>query len=142
MTSTVTTTAVKRSDFFDISDACRLLAARKNSPVELLDHYLMRISSVDAKLHSYITVLSDRARIAARRAESEIANGRWKGPLHGIPFGVKDNYHVAGVRTTGGSRLMLDFVADETSTIVDMLEAQGAILLGKMNTWEYGTGTG
>lgn len=135
-------TAAAGGEFFEIGTASSLLATRKISPVELLEHYLKRIAAVDPKLHSYITVLSDRARVAARQAESDIANGRWMGPLHGIPFGVKDNYHVAGVRTTGGSRLMLDYVAEETSTIVEKLQAQGAILLGKMNTWEYGTGTG
>src|SRR5690606_24028000 len=79
---------------------------------------------------------------AARKAETEIAAGRWRGPLHGVPYGVKDNYHVQGVRTTGGSRLMLEYVAEETSTLIERLDAAGAILLGKMNTGEYGTGTG
>lgn len=125
-----------------VADAGRRLVAREVSPVDLVEAFLDRIDAVDARLHSYITVLADRARTQARSAEAEIASGRWKGPLHGIPFGVKDNYHVSGVRTTAGSRLMLDFVAGETSTIIQKLEAAGAILLGKMNTWEYGTGTG
>lgn len=125
-----------------IAEASRLVAARKLSPVELVDAYLDRIAAIDGKLNSYITVLAERARKAAKRAEAEIAAGRYRGPLHGIPFGVKDNYHVEGVRTTGASRLMLEYVADETSTAIEKLEQQGAILLGKMNTWEYGTGTG
>ena len=129
-------------ELLDIRTAGALLAGRKLSPVDMVEHYLARIAAVDSKLHSYISVLADRARTRARQAEREIADGHWKGPLHGIPFGVKDNYHVAGVRTTGGSRLMLDHVADETATIIEKLEAQGAILLGKMNTWEFGTGTG
>jgi aspartyl-tRNA(Asn)/glutamyl-tRNA(Gln) amidotransferase subunit A len=125
-----------------IAEAGRLLSARKLSPVELVDEYLARINAVDGRLNSYINVLGDRAKAKAKIAEAEIMAGRWKGPLHGIPFGVKDNYHVAGVPTTAGSRLMLDYVAEETSTAVEKLEAQGAVLLGKMNTWEYGTGTG
>lgn len=125
-----------------ITEASRLIATRKLSPAELVDAYLARINAVDGVLHSYITVLDDRARAAARAAESEIMRGRWRGPLHGIPFAVKDNYHVRGVRTTGASRLMLDFVADETATAIEKLEAAGAILLGKLNTWEFGTGTG
>lgn len=125
-----------------IAEASRLIGARKLSPVELVDAYLARIEAVDGVLHSYITVLAERARAAARQAEADIMRGRWRGPLHGIPFGVKDNYHVAGVRTTGASRLMLDYVADETATAIEKLQAAGAILLGKLNTWEYGTGTG
>jgi aspartyl-tRNA(Asn)/glutamyl-tRNA(Gln) amidotransferase subunit A len=125
-----------------VAEASREIAARRISPVELVEAYLDRIACLDPRLHSYITVTAERARTQAKRAEQEITAGRWKGPLHGIPFGVKDNYHVAGVRTSGGSRLMLDHIADQTSTVIEKLEAQGAILLGKMNTWEYGTGTG
>jgi aspartyl-tRNA(Asn)/glutamyl-tRNA(Gln) amidotransferase subunit A len=131
-----------RTPPWSVAEASRLVAARRISPVELVETYLSRMAFVDPRLNSYITVLEERARAQARRAEHAIGSGRWKGPLHGIPFGVKDNYHVAGVRTTGGSRLMLDHVADQTATVIEKLEAQGAILLGKMNTWEYGTGTG
>lgn len=134
--------AIKSSHFLTISEASRKLLARELSPVELLEAYLARISAIDPKLHSYITVLSDRALAQAKAAEADIMAGRWRGPLHGIPFGVKDNYHVAGVRTTAGSRLMLDYVAAETSTAIEKLEARGAVLIGKMNTWEHGTGTG
>jgi len=73
---------------------------------------------------------------------AEIGAGRWRGPLHGIPFAVKDNYDVAGVATTGASRLRLDHVATGTAAAVRRLQAAGAILLGKLNTWKYGTGTG
>ncbi|GJD53254.1 Putative amidase AmiD [Methylobacterium crusticola] len=126
-----------------VSEAGALIGARKLSPVELLDAVLARIDAVDARLHSYIAVLGERARAAARQAESEIMAGRWRGPLHGIPFGVKDNYHVAGLRTTGGSRLMQDSPPQTaSSTIVARLEAAGAVLVGKLNTWEYGTGNG
>lgn len=124
------------------TEAGRLIAARKISSVELVDAVLARVSAVDETLHSYITLLADEARDAARKADAEIAAGRWRGPLHGVPYGVKDNYHVKGVRTTAGSRLMWDYVADETATLIERLDAAGAILLGKMNTWEYGTGTG
>lgn len=123
-------------------EAGRLIAARKITPVELVEALVARVESVDDKLRSYITLMADTALEAARKAEIEIAAGRWRGPLHGVPYGVKDNYHVKGVRTTAGSRLMWDYVADETSTLIERLEAAGAILLGKMNTWEYGTGTG
>ena len=130
----------KALHFLNVAQASRLIAMRALSPIELVEAFLARIDAVDGRIHSYITVLAERARAAAKKAHAEIAAGRWKGPLHGIPFAVKDNYHVAGVRTTGGSRLMPDYVADDTSTIVRRLEQAGAILLGKLNTWEYGTG--
>jgi aspartyl-tRNA(Asn)/glutamyl-tRNA(Gln) amidotransferase subunit A len=128
--------------FLSVADAGRLIQTQALSPVDLVEALLARIAAVDGQIHSYITVLAGRARKAAMRADAEIKAGRCKGPLHGIPFAIKDNYHVAGVATTGGSRLMADYIADDTSTIVDRLEQAGAILLGKLNTWEYGTGNG
>ena len=125
-----------------VAEAGRLLSRREISPVELVDACIDRIAAVDGIIHSYITVGRERARAAARVAEAELAGGRLRGPLHGIPFAVKDNYHVAGVPTTGASRLMIDYVADSTATAVARLEAAGAILLGKLNTWELGTGSG
>ncbi|MEN5081620.1 amidase [Bosea sp. TWI1241] len=125
-----------------VAEASRLIGAGALSPVTLVEAFLGRIAAVDGTLHSYITVTAERARAAAVAAEAEIRAGRWKGPLHGIPFAVKDNYYVAGIRTTAGSRLMLDHVSSTTATAVARLEAAGAILLGKLNTWEYGTGNG
>ena len=126
-----------------VTEASALMAARSLSPVELVDSVLGRIDEIDGTLRSYILVLAEEARAAARRAEAEIAAGRWRGPLHGIPFGVKDNYHVAGLRTTGGSRLMTDSAPQTTtSTLVSRLVGAGATLMGKLNTWEYGTGNG
>lgn len=125
-----------------VTEAGALLAARKLSPVELVDAVLARIDAVDSKIHSYITVNADGARKQAKAAESEIMAGRWRGPLHGIPFAPKDNYFTAGIRTTGASRLMLEHVPTETATCIQKLEAGGAILVGKLNCWEYGTGGG
>ena len=125
-----------------VTEAGSLIATRKLSPVELVEAVLAQIDAVDGKIHSYITVIADRARKQAELAEAEIMAGRWRGPLHGIPFAVKDNYLTAGIRTTGASRLMLDHVPTETATCVQQLEAGGAILMGKLNCWEYGTGGG
>ena len=125
-----------------ISEAGRLIAAHKLSPVELVDALLARINSVDEDLHSYITVVAEEARVTARVAEKEIMAGRHRGPLHGIPYGLKDNFNTKGIRTTAASRLMLDFVPDEDATLHARLRSAGAILLGKLNTWEFGTGTG
>ncbi|MDN3566658.1 amidase [Paeniroseomonas aquatica] len=124
------------------AEAGRRIAARRLSPVAYVEALLARIAAVEDRVHAYITVLAEPALAAARRAEAEIAAGRWRGPLHGVPFAVKDNYFTAGVRTTAGSRLMLETVPDSTAHIVTRLEAAGAILLGKLNTWEYGTGNG
>jgi aspartyl-tRNA(Asn)/glutamyl-tRNA(Gln) amidotransferase subunit A len=137
-----TVSQTKPLHFLTVTEASRLMETRALSPVDLVEAFLARIEAVDGRIHSYITVLAERARKAAATAATEIAAGRWKGPLHGIPFAVKDNYHVTGVATTGGSRLMADYIADDTSTIVGKLEQAGAILLGKLNTWEYGTGNG
>lgn len=136
------TAGEKPLHFLSVTEASRLIGAGTLSPVTLVEAFLARIAELDGTLRSYITVTAERARAAARVAEAEIAAGRWKGPLHGIPFAVKDNYYVAGIPTTGGSRLMLDHVSTTTSTAVARLEAAGAILLGKLNTWEYGTGNG
>lgn len=125
-----------------VAEAGRHIAGGALSPVALVDAFLARIEAVDSRVHSYITVTTDRARAAAQAAERELRAGRRRGPLHGIPFAVKDNYHVAGVPTTAASRLMLDYVPDATATAVARLEQAGAILLGKLNTWELGTGSG
>ena len=124
------------------AEAGRRIAARRLSPVTYVEALLARIAAVEDRVQAYITVLAEPALAAARKAEAEIAAGRWRGPLHGVPFAVKDNYFTAGVRTTAGSRLMLDTIPDSTAHIITRLEAAGAILLGKLNTWEYGTGNG
>jgi aspartyl-tRNA(Asn)/glutamyl-tRNA(Gln) amidotransferase subunit A len=125
-----------------ISQAARLIAAREISPLELAEALLSRIAETQPSLNAYITVLGDKALDAARLAEKEIMSGKQRSALHGIPFAVKDNYHVAGIPTTGGSRLMEGYIADHTATPVARLQDAGAILLGKLNTWEYGTGNG
>lgn len=125
-----------------VAEASRRIAARKLSPITLVDAFLDRIAAVDGRVKSYLLVTGDEARAAARQAESEIARGLWRGPLHGIPYAVKDNYFTAGIRTCVGSRLMLDHVPTTDATAVTRLRTAGAILLGKLNTWEFGTGTG
>ncbi|WP_427184088.1 amidase [Bordetella bronchialis] len=128
--------------FLSVAEAARLLQARKLSPVELVDAFLARIDAVDDRLHSYLLVMAEQARAAARAAEQDIMAGRWRGPLHGIPYAVKDNYYTRGVRTCAASRLLLDHVPDHDAAAIERLRDAGAILLGKLNTWEYGTGTG
>lgn len=128
--------------FLSASEASRLIQNRKLSPVELTEAFLARIEAVDQKINSYLLVMAEAARNAARAAEQDIMAGRWKGPLHGIPFAVKDNYYTRGVRTCAASRLLMEHVPEYNATTIDKLNDAGAILLGKLNTWEYGTGNG
>jgi amidase len=115
-----------------LTDVAKLVASRRVSPVELTEHMLARISVLDADLHSYFTVSADRALEDARRAESEIRAGRYRGPLHGVPVAVKDLCLTKDMITTGGLSFLRDFVPDEDSTVVARLEAAGAVLLGKL----------
>ena len=114
-----------------------MIESKQISPVELTQMMLDRISAVDGRLKSYATVMADRARAAARRAEQELAAGSYRGPLHGIPpIAVKDLCYTKGVRTMGGLGVLADFVPDHDATVVSKLEEAGAIILGKLNLTE------
>lgn len=117
-----------------------LLRSREISPVDLVKAYIARIERFDAVLRAYITVCSEQALAKARRAEREIQTGNYRGPLHGLPFGVKDQLCTHGVPTTLGSRVDTGHVRDQNATVVARLEAAGAILLGKENLHELGKG--
>src|SRR5213080_603947 len=127
-------------EYLTIADAARLIEKRELSPVELVDSRLDRIARLDGKLHSFIRVLADDARRDARAAEAEIAAGRYRGPLHGIPIGLKDIYETAGVATTGHSKVMQDHVPTEDAFSVKRLRAAGAIIMGKLATHEFALG--
>ena len=123
-----------------IQQAGELLSSGKLSPVELTMAFLDRIEALDSRLHCYITVTRDEALAQARTAEAEILRGAYRGPLHGIPFALKDIYDTAGVRTTAGSRLYLDRVPEEDATTTARLKSAGAVLLGKLHTYEFALG--
>src|ERR1700730_12111114 len=127
-------------DFLTIAEAARLIEQRELSPVELVDSRLARIQRFDGKLHSFIRVLADEARAAARTAEAEIAAGKYRGPLHGIPIGLKDIYETAGVATTGHSKVMQDHVPKADAFSVARLKAAGAVVMGKLATHEVALG--
>lgn len=110
------------------------------TPTELVDALVARIEGLDGDLATYVTVVADEAREAARTAEAALAAGRDLGPLHGIPIVHKDNCMTAGVRTTSHSRTMVDHVPVEDATFVRKLREAGAILLGKTNTTEFACG--
>src|SRR5687768_7583883 len=98
-----------------------LLARRQISPVEVTRSVLDRIERMDGVLNAIITVITEPALEAARRAETEILAGRRIGPLHGVPVTVKDMFDTAGIRTTAGSRILADHVPDRDATVIERL---------------------
>jgi aspartyl-tRNA(Asn)/glutamyl-tRNA(Gln) amidotransferase subunit A len=127
-------------DYLTIAEAARLIEKRELSPVELVDSRLDRIAKLDGKLNSFIRVLAEEARRDARAAEAEIAAGKYRGPLHGIPIGLKDIYETAGVATTGHSKVMQDHVPKADAFSVKKLREAGAIVMGKLATHEFALG--
>ena len=122
--------------YASLLDVSRLIEAGELSPVELAETILARIELLDGSLHSYLTVLADSARSAARAAEQEIVAGNHRGPLHGVPIAVKDLCYTEGVPTTGGLAFMADFLPDYNATVVSRLADAGAVILGKLNLTE------
>ncbi|MFW5634532.1 MAG: amidase, partial [Erythrobacter sp.] len=127
-------------DGLTIVGAAKLLRQRRLSPVELAEGTLARIERLQPRLGAFITVTADLALAQARRAETEIGAGGWKGPLHGIPVSVKDLYCTAGIRTTAGSIILRDHVPDFDAPSVARLAAAGAVLVGKTNLHEWACG--
>ena len=123
-----------------VAQAAALIKKRKLSPVELTQTYLERTETFDPQLNAFITVTPDLALRQARRAEREITRGDYRGPLHGIPFGLKDIYNTKGILTTGHSRVCIDNVPDSDATATRKLYDAGAVLLGKLATHEFAHG--
>ena len=96
--------------YLSIAELAALMRARTVSPVEVTEAHLARIERLNPTLNAFVTVMAAEAREAARRADAEIAAGHWRGPLHGVPIGVKDIFDTAGVRTTQGSSFYRDNV--------------------------------
>jgi aspartyl-tRNA(Asn)/glutamyl-tRNA(Gln) amidotransferase subunit A len=123
-----------------VNEIAAAYAARQLSPVELLQSLLDRIAALDSKLHAFIRLDADFAMHAAQLAEWEIFSGRCRGPLHGVPVGIKDIIDVAGLPTTCNSKLRLNHVATRDAYVVGRLRAAGAIILGKLGTHEFAIG--
>ncbi|NMJ41462.1 amidase [Roseomonas sp. JC162] len=123
-----------------LAEASRAIAAGSLSPVALTEQALERIGKLDPALNAFILVTADRARAAAAAAEVEIKAGRRRGPLHGIPYALKDIYDVAGLRTSCHSHQCLDHVAAADAEATRRLEAAGMVLLGKLSTHEFARG--
>lgn len=123
-----------------IARAAKALRTGEISPLELTDAYLRRIDQLNPRVNAYITVTAERAHEDARRAGEELAAGKRRGPLHGIPIAHKDLYETAGIRTTGGAKIHADHVPKSDCTVARKLREAGTILLGKLNTHEYAYG--
>jgi aspartyl-tRNA(Asn)/glutamyl-tRNA(Gln) amidotransferase subunit A len=126
--------------FATVAELSGLIAGRQLSPVELVQACLARCEQLEPKLNAWITLLPDQALAAARQAEAEIAAGKYRGPLHGIPLAIKDLFYTRGVRTTGASKTLSDFVPDHDAALIERLSAAGAITLGKTNMVELAYG--
>jgi aspartyl-tRNA(Asn)/glutamyl-tRNA(Gln) amidotransferase subunit A len=121
-------------DTATIESVSAAIGARELSPVELIDSTLERIESLNETLNAYVTVPADYARARAREAEREILADGPRGPLHGIPYSLKDMIETAGIRTTLGWRSHRDYVPERSATVHERLEQAGAILVGKAHT--------
>jgi aspartyl-tRNA(Asn)/glutamyl-tRNA(Gln) amidotransferase subunit A len=119
-----------------IAELSRLITARKLSPVELVEALIHRVEQYDAQTRAFITPTFELARRQARQAEAELAAGRSRGPLHGIPFGLKDIYDTAGILTSAHSRVFIDRIPARDATATTKLYEAGAVLLGKLATHE------
>jgi aspartyl-tRNA(Asn)/glutamyl-tRNA(Gln) amidotransferase subunit A len=123
-----------------IGETSELLRKRELSPVELTKNCLERIEKLNPVLNAFITVTAEQALAQARAAEAEILRGHWRGPLHGIPLGLKDLIDTAGVRTTAASALFKDRVPAADAEVVRRLKNAGAVFLGKQNLHEFAYG--
>ncbi|HEV2616948.1 MAG TPA: amidase [Candidatus Acidoferrales bacterium] len=126
--------------YLTISEASALLRKKKISPVELTQAALKRIETLNPRLNAFITVTAQRAMRQARAAEREIARGKYRGPLHGIPVTLKDNICTEGVRTTAGSKILENYIPSADAEVALKLSRAGAVLLGKTNLHEFAYG--
>src|SRR5687767_2419104 len=123
-----------------VAEAGQRFRSRELSPVELTCALLARIERLDSRCHAFIRVLPDSALAEAQQAGMELLAGRIRGPLHGIPYALKDLFDVAGVPTTCSSKILRDNVAKEDAAVVRRMREAGAILIGKAALHEFATG--
>ncbi|HLO17880.1 MAG TPA: amidase [Anaerolineales bacterium] len=131
----------KSLEYSTLQEVARLIRRQKVSPVEVVEACLKRIEELNPELNAFITVLADRAREQARAAEAESKSGKWRGPLHGIPVGIKDFYDTAGIKTTAGFEHFKDRIPAKDAAGVFKLKKAGAVIIGKMNMHQLGMGT-
>lgn len=127
--------------YLNIAQLQALLRARKTSSIEVVDSCLARIAALNERLNAFITLLTESAREQAKEADADITAGKWRGPLHGIPIGIKDFYDTANVRTTAAFEHFKDRVPARDARAVSRLKEAGAIIVGKLNMHTLGVGT-
>jgi aspartyl-tRNA(Asn)/glutamyl-tRNA(Gln) amidotransferase subunit A len=120
-----------------IAQAAKQIQARELSPVDLVRSCLERIDQLEPRLQAWVTINQDVALATARLREEEVQRGQYRGPLHGIPIGLKDIFYTAGLKTTAGSPIYANFVPEYDATTVRLLKEAGAIILGKVQTTEF-----
>ena len=123
-----------------LADAARMIAARELSSLELVEATFARIAAFDARLDSHVTLMTESALAAARKADAEIATERRRGPLHGVTVALKDIYDTEGVLTAGGSKTGLGRVPDRDAEAVRRVRNAGAVITGKLTTHEFAHG--
>ena len=126
--------------FMTIAEAGARIAKKELSPVELIDAYISRIEALNAQLDAFVTPTLELARDQAKATEAEIAGGTHKGPLHGLPFGLKDIYETKGILTSGHSKVMQDHIPEQDATTTAKLFDAGMVLIGKLSTHEFAHG--
>jgi aspartyl-tRNA(Asn)/glutamyl-tRNA(Gln) amidotransferase subunit A len=124
----------------NLTDLSRLIAARDLSSSEVVSATLAHLERLKDKLNAFITVLREPALAAAKKADEDIARGQYRGALDGVPVTIKDMFETAGVRTTGGSKILADWIPETDAALVERLNAVGAIIIGKTNLDEFGHG--
>ena len=124
-----------------ISELAPMIESKQISPVEVTEAALAQVDRLQPTLNSFITVLQEQAMAQAKDREREVMRGEYRGPLHGIPIGIKDNIATAGIRTTVGSKVLADNVPEEDAQVVSLCNQAGAITLGKENLEEFAAGS-
>jgi aspartyl-tRNA(Asn)/glutamyl-tRNA(Gln) amidotransferase subunit A len=124
----------------DISTLSMKIKNKEISPKEITYELLKRIEKVNPVLNAFITIAAEKSIKKSIQAEAEIMAGHYRGPLHGVPVGLKDMIYTKGIRTTMGSKIFQDFIPDRDATVVRKLKQAGAILIGKLNTHEFAYG--
>ena len=124
-----------------IAELSRALQSNKCSAIEIVDACLARIATLNPRLNAFITTVPEHAREDAKRADVEIKAGRWRGPMHGVPVGIKDFYDTAHVRTTAAFEPFTNRIPRADALSVAKLREAGAIVVGKTNMHRLGTGT-
>src|SRR5262249_11791040 len=126
--------------FWPVRNLAELVRTRQVTSMELTEMYLTRVHRYNGRLNNVVTFLDDYGRAEAKKADAEIAAGKYKGPLHGIPWGAKDIISVKGFKTTWGSPAFKDQSFDYDASVIEMLRDAGAVLIAKLTTGELASG--